>query len=206
MSRPAPIRAFLAGALTGLFLAASAAPAAAYSGSIILFDGPDGTGASLKAEGQVTNLGATGFNDKASSLYVAQGVWEVCADSNFKGKCQTYETGLHNLGGFSNQISSLRPLDASSDSGKGNGSKKKGGFVAFRDYNGEGEVLRVPNNVGDLNNVGFNDSISSIAIFEGRWQICENSFYGGKCLKFDAGTYNLTNFNDRASSVRRLGD
>ena len=151
---------FLAAAAAVVLLLAGSASAQAYSGSIVLFDGNNGTGASVHLEGSVPNLNDVGFNDRANSIYVGNGTWELCEDKNYKDDCGHYGPGLHNLGIFANSISSLRPIDSAA------GGSSKGGFLAFRDYDGEGDLHRVKGDAGDLTKVpGFNDTISSIAIW-----------------------------------------
>ncbi len=206
MSRPARSK-FLFALLGGLAAFAAAPAAQAYDGSLVLFDGNNGTGASKQFQSSVSNLQDQGFNDRANSIFVVSGKWELCNDKSFQSYCRTFGPGLHNLGDQANKVSSLRPAASSGDGGgQGNGGGN-GGFVAFTGYDGEGKSLAIPNNWADLSNSkGFNDSISSIAIFRGQWEICENAFFKGSCLKLGPGTYNLQNFNDRISSVRRLGN
>lgn len=61
----------------------------------------------------VSNFKRTGFNDQASSVVVERGRWEVCDDSQFRGRCVVLRRGsydsLKNLG-LENRISSVRPV------------------------------------------------------------------------------------------------
>jgi len=57
------------------------------------------------------NLGATGFNDRASSMRVERGYWMFCTDANFMGECRTFGPGDYpQLAGLSNRISSGRRI------------------------------------------------------------------------------------------------
>ena len=57
----------------------------------------------------ITNLGRSGFNDRASSLKVESGYWIFCSDSEFRGECRTYGPGEYAyLPGLNNVISSGR--------------------------------------------------------------------------------------------------
>ncbi len=57
------------------------------------------------------NLGATGFNDRASSLRVESGYWIFCSDSDFGGECRTFGPGDYaSLPGMNNRISSGRRI------------------------------------------------------------------------------------------------
>lgn len=61
----------------------------------------------------VYNLDRSGFNDRASSLIVQRGTWQVCEDSDFRGYCMTLRPGQYpSLAamGLNNRISSLRPV------------------------------------------------------------------------------------------------
>ena len=54
-----------------------------------------------------------GFNDRASSVIVDRGRWEVCEDVGFRGRCAVLQRGnydsLRSIG-FDNRISSVRPI------------------------------------------------------------------------------------------------
>jgi uncharacterized protein YcfJ len=63
----------------------------------------------------VRNFGSVGFNDRASSVVVDSGRWEVCENSNFGGACVVLRKGSYaSLGGMglNDQLSSTRPSDA----------------------------------------------------------------------------------------------
>jgi uncharacterized protein YcfJ len=61
----------------------------------------------------VSDLGRVGFNDRASSVIVDGGGWEVCDDANFQGNCRVLRQGsyasLRGMG-MNDRISSLRPV------------------------------------------------------------------------------------------------
>jgi uncharacterized protein YcfJ len=58
-----------------------------------------------------------GFNDRASSVVVDHGRWEVCEDARFEGRCVILRRGsygsLRDMG-LDNRISSVRPVERSS--------------------------------------------------------------------------------------------
>lgn len=62
----------------------------------------------------VRNFERHGFNDKAQSIVVGSGRWEVCSDSRFEGECKTIRRGsydsLRNLG-MNKKISSVRRVE-----------------------------------------------------------------------------------------------
>ena len=43
----------------------------------------------------VSNLDGTGFNDRASSLWVEGGYWLFCTDAHFQGTCRTFGPGQY---------------------------------------------------------------------------------------------------------------
>jgi uncharacterized protein YcfJ len=63
----------------------------------------------------VRDFRSVGFNDRASSVVVHGGRWEVCEDSNFGGSCVVLRQGSYtSLGGMglNDQLSSVRPSDS----------------------------------------------------------------------------------------------
>jgi uncharacterized protein YcfJ len=65
------------------------------------------------ANRNVNDLTRYGFNDRASSLVVQGGQWEVCEHDNFQGQCAVLRPGQYatlNAMGLNNRISSLRRI------------------------------------------------------------------------------------------------
>ena len=52
-------------------------------------------GASFNTQKQIRDLSRFDFNDRASSVDVANGRWEVCDDSRFKGRCVVLRQGRY---------------------------------------------------------------------------------------------------------------
>jgi hypothetical protein len=76
-----------------------------------LYEGPNLSGRAFPILDGVTNLGRTGFNDRASSLRVESGYWIFCSDSEFRGECRTFGPGEYPfLPGLNNAISSGRRI------------------------------------------------------------------------------------------------
>jgi hypothetical protein len=76
-----------------------------------LYEGPNLSGRSFVLNGTMQNLGATGFNDRASSLRVESGYWIFCSDAEFRGECRTFGPGNYaSLAGLNNMISSGRRI------------------------------------------------------------------------------------------------
>ncbi len=62
---------------------------------------------------QVNDFSRIGFNDRASSVVVDRGRWEVCEDARFGGQCVVLRKGSYDsLGGMglNDRVSSVRPV------------------------------------------------------------------------------------------------
>ena len=80
---------------------------------VILYDQEGLRGRTFVANRSIDNLDRSGFNDRAASVIIQRGRWEVCEDAYFRGRCVTLSQGQYpSLGGIGmgGRISSLRPL------------------------------------------------------------------------------------------------
>jgi uncharacterized protein YcfJ len=71
-------------------------------------------GRAFTTDRQVVNFAQQGFNDRASSVVVDRGRWEVCTDARFEGKCVVLRQGSYaslNGLGVNDRISSVRPVN-----------------------------------------------------------------------------------------------
>jgi uncharacterized protein YcfJ len=97
-----------------LLLAAGALAAAGHAGAAItLYGGENFHGQSFTADRDVWNLDRSGFNDRASSVIVDRGRWELCEHARFEGRCVVLRRGQYpSLApfGLGNAVSSLRPV------------------------------------------------------------------------------------------------
>lgn len=77
-----------------------------------LFSFFDYNGDAVLIEGDVPDLGALGFNDRASSIRLIGGLWQVCSDVNYGGRCMEVSGDSPNLLRirWSMTISSVRRL------------------------------------------------------------------------------------------------
>jgi hypothetical protein len=99
-----------------------AVPATApLAAEITLFEGPNFQGRSMTFNGEASNLDPIGFNDRAASIVVRDGVWEACADAYFQGDCAQFRPGEYPQldRRFNHSISSLRVLRGQSYSDSG---------------------------------------------------------------------------------------
>jgi beta/gamma crystallin len=80
---------------------------------ITMYEDDGFQGHRVSADRPVDNFADSGFNDKASSVEVRGGTWQVCTDAYFQGQCAMLRPGtypsLRSLG-LNDQISSVRPI------------------------------------------------------------------------------------------------
>ena len=85
--------------------------AGAAAAQVVFYEDEDFRGRSFSAGDAVQNFAAHGFNDRASSLRVERGNWQVCENSDFAGRCVTLRPGAYtNLAaiGLQDRVSSVR--------------------------------------------------------------------------------------------------
>lgn len=98
--------------------AASLIVASQATAQITFYEHEGFRGRPFSANRAVPNFIREGFNDRASSVIVERGSWEVCDDANFHGRCVILRTGnydsLARLG-LNDRVSSVRPTNARGD-------------------------------------------------------------------------------------------
>jgi uncharacterized protein YcfJ len=78
-------------------------------------------------------------------------------------------------------------------------------------YEGEGfhgRAFSADRPIGDLSRFGFNDRASSAVVDRGRWEVCEDAGFRGRCVVIRRGSYDSLRglgLNDRISSIRPVG-
>ena len=125
--------------IAGLCIAAQAAA------QVTLYERDDFRGRAVTIDHSIRNLSREGFNDRASSLVVQRGRWQLCDDAGFNGKCTVVGPGEYRSlwdMGLDNQISSIRAVnDRYADNDRWDGDRHD----AHRFYRHEGEaVFEVP--------------------------------------------------------------
>ena len=84
------------------------------NGDIVFFEHPGFHGRDLNvADRQIENFEYVGFNDRASSVIVFEGRWEVCEHANFYGHCAILRPGRYpdlRAMGMDDRISSVRRI------------------------------------------------------------------------------------------------
>jgi len=78
-------------------------------------------------------------------------------------------------------------------------------ITLYEDDGWRGQTVSTSREVVNLSRYGFNDKASSIIVESGRWKICDDVAFGGKCMILQKGNYSSLRsmgMNDRISSVR----
>jgi uncharacterized protein YcfJ len=81
---------------------------------ITFYEGEGFRGRSFTTDRRVGNFERFGFNDRASSVVVDRGRWEVCEGERFEGRCVVLRRGSYDSlrgMGLDNRVSSVRPLE-----------------------------------------------------------------------------------------------
>jgi uncharacterized protein YcfJ len=81
---------------------------------ITFYEGEGYRGRAFTTDKAVVNFDRIGFNDRASSVVVDRGRWEVCEDARYRGRCVVLRRGSYeSLAGLGleNRISSVRAVD-----------------------------------------------------------------------------------------------
>lgn len=82
-----------------------------WRGDIVLFEDSGYEGRAYEVIGDIPDLGAVKFNDKASSIKIVRGAskWEICEHTNYQGRCAKLDADQFVLPReWNDQISSIR--------------------------------------------------------------------------------------------------
>src|SRR5688572_5613503 len=60
---------------------------------VVFYEHDNFNGRNFTAEGTVGNFQGSGFNDRASSVTVLRGRWEICSEAHFGGECVVLRPG-----------------------------------------------------------------------------------------------------------------
>ncbi len=177
-------------------------------GEITLYPGPGFRGEGFTATSEYSNL-PRAFNDGAMSLRVHGGAWEVCADANFRGRCQIVSGGVRNLReiGLAGAISSLRPVGYGQGGGYPGGGYPGGGARGGATlFDGPGFSGRSFTTVREYSNLPRenNDRALSLRIERGAWEVCSDANFRGRCQVFRRDVPDLRAFGlgEAVSSLR----
>jgi hypothetical protein len=212
----------LAAAVAVLF----AGIAQAATTEFIVFKQNNFRGPSQTIKGQVENLPGGGFGREVSSLIVRGGYWEVCNRDHFKGDCYVLGPGespslspaLHDrvvairfLGTDSKharRVAKEERRDAREERREERRearreARQQGAIDLYGRPDFRGRAVRVEDNMPTLRE--FDGRASSVVVHDGKWQLCSEPGFEGRCEVFEPGRYpRLAALNDRVSSLRQV--
>ncbi|MBH1995719.1 MAG: beta/gamma crystallin family protein [Burkholderiales bacterium] len=209
-----------------LLLGAAMTAELAGAGELTLYSRDDYHGRSHTVRDAVADLEDVRFNDTTQSIRVRSGRWEACEEADFRGACFLLEAGEYpSLDGHANKITSLREVCGGWDGHPGRDRDRdrdhrwerdrERGHLPGRSLGGEltfytrddfaGRSLTVRNGAADLRERDFNDTVQSVRVRSGYWEVCEDVDFRGRCRTLGPGDYaSLERLSNRISSVREV--
>ena len=211
-----------------LLLGAAMTAELAGAGELTLYSRDDYHGRSQTVRDTVADLEELRFNDTTQSIRVRSGRWEACEEADFRGDCFLLEAGEYpSLDDRANKITSLREVRGGWDGHPGRGRdrgrdrdgrwerEREHGHLPGRSLGGEltfytrddfaGRSLSVRNASADLRERDFNDTVQSVRVRSGYWEVCEDVGFRGRCRTLEPGEYaSLERMSNRISSVREV--
>lgn len=173
-------------------------------------------GRSFTADRPINNFERFGFNDRASSVEVVGGPWEVCDDLRFNGRCVVLRPGRYSslaAMGLNDRVSSVRSVSPNARIDESRYAPAPAAAVASEQitfYEREGfggRPVTIDRPIDNFERNGINDRASSIEVISGTWEACENARFDGRCVILRPGRYPslaAMGLNDRISSVRPI--
>jgi hypothetical protein len=82
------------------------------------------------------------------------------------------------------------------------------GVVLYENDNFRGRTLQTDKPIKNFERSGFNDTASSVIVFNDKWEVCSDAKFAGRCVVLRPGRYpslSAMGLNDRLSSVRKVG-
>ncbi len=167
-------------------------------------------GQSFTAENQVANFAQNGFNDRASSVVVLRGRWEICEDARFSGRCVILRPGRYpSLAAMNmnNSVSSVRSVarNVRVDDNRYAPAPAAPQITFYEREGFAGRSFTAESQVGNFERQGFNDRASSVIVVRDFWEACDDAWFAGRCVVLRPGRYPslaAMGLNDTVSSVR----
>lgn len=182
---------------------------------ITLYEHENFKGRPFVADRSINDLARADFSNRASSAVVAGEPWEVCDQSEFRGRCVLLRAGNYpalDVMDMNDRVSSVRPLGLR---GGADGrfvppvppAPQTTQLTLYEHENFQGRPFAADRSIGDLGRVGFSNRASSAVVTGDSWEICDESEFRGRCVVLRVGNYpalDVIGLNDRISSVRAL--
>jgi hypothetical protein len=157
---------------------------------ITLFERENFTGRWHNAVQPVDDLQRHDFSDRASSVIVSTGAWEVCADALYGGGCAVLLPGQYpslSQMGLDGRISSLRHSDRWAREQPGQ--NREGAVTFYESENLIGPSFRVDQAVPDFYRAGLYGRARSAEVTGTSWRVCGAPLQGGSCTILRPGVY-----------------
>lgn len=156
-------------------------PAQSEKYGIVLYDEPLFRGRSVSVKDSIENLRSVRFHDRAESVRVVSGAWELCSEPRYR-KCQTVSRDIAHLStlGLNKKLSSVRPT-AWSEGGGGYSPAypEEARLVLFEDAGYRGRSVTLDRAESDL--AGFGGRARSLQVISGTWLVCDRPGFSGRC-------------------------
>ena len=161
------------------------------AGELTLYGRADFAGRELTLREAASNLRAQGFNDRAASMVVRSGRWELCTEAAFRGDCAVFARGEYRkLDRFAGVVSSAREVGTALVAGSWHADGPARGMIElFAAPALQGNSTRLGRDMSDFVQIGFNNRAASVQVEAGTWQLCSDSNYLGECRVFGPGRY-----------------
>ena len=180
-------------ALAAVAAFSAAAIPAASADRIVLYENPQYRGRGITVTQQASDLGDMGLHGRAASMSVQGGLWEVCTQAHFRGRCRTYGPGEYpSLEGDEYRIASVRAVASASREAADDGGRRGSGEAEIllfdrRDFSGPLRTLTAA--TPNFERLGINDAAASIVVERGTWELCTDANYRGNCRTYGPGRY-----------------
>jgi len=178
-------------------------------GGIVLYDDPYFRGNSLPMREPSENLRFQRFHDRAESVRVLSGRWELCAEPRFR-RCQIVDRDVPNLSslGLNKKLSSVRPAGFVPGGPGGGGGYPSPYPEAARLVLFEGPGYRGPSITLDSGSAILSGlpRARSAQVVSGTWQLCDGPRFSGKCMQVNSSVPNFDSwgFNGPIMSARPM--
>jgi hypothetical protein len=172
--------------------------------ALVLYRDAGFSGGALEVREAQPSLSRLNFNDTASSLEVRRWRWQLCQHADHGGECRVFGPGRHVLAGrLHDGVSSLRPVFGANDQPL----PASGGVMLWEHSDFRGRELLVTESTLNLGALAFNDRASALEVIGGRWELCTDADFRGRCFLLEPGQGPQViprELNDQLTSLRPL--
>ena len=178
-------------AVSAGLMSAALLPAAAAAAEMTLYKQPYFRGAQLTLRGHTPEIASVGFADRAASIVVASGRWELCSQPEFKGDCVTLDPGEYPTldARLNHRVESAREVGSFANRTGSYGSYGRGEIELYGQPGFRGRTMKLDRDAPTLEGTGFDDRASSVVVTSGTWQLCSDPGFAGTCRTFAPGRY-----------------